>query len=175
MRKVTLCAMTCLSASILWAAGKYQPLNVKTGVWQTTLTTVVSGAPPIPQDMIEKMTPEQRARFDAMMKKMASGTPNTRTSKSCLTREDLEKDPFNDMKSCKETVVTSTGSKMEVKEICTDERGTVNANVRIEATDSENVKGWVQSTVNGEGKTMNVNGTFTSKWIGAVCTEKDKH
>ncbi len=110
-----------------------------------------------------------------MMKKMASGTPTTRTSKRCLTREDLAKDPFNDRKSCKETVINSTGSKMEVQEVCTEDGRTITANVRIEAPDSENVKGWMQSTVTGEGRTMSVNGTFTSKWIGAVCNEKDEH
>ena len=175
MGKITVWAVTCLWASILLAAGKYQPLNVKTGRWETKFVTTVSGAPPIPQEMLDKMTPEQRARFEAAMSKMASGTPVTRTSKSCLTKERLGKDPFNDRKECKETVLTSTGSKMEIHEVCTDEQSTFDSKVRIEASDSENVKGWVQSTVTGSGKTMNVNGTFTSKWIGAVCTEKDDH
>jgi Protein of unknown function (DUF3617) len=175
MGKIALWSLTCLSASILLAAGKYQPLNVKTGMWQTTWTSTVSGAPPVPQEMLDKMTPEQRARFEAAMSKMASGTPVTRTSKSCLTRERLEKDPFNDRKSCKETVVTSTGSKMEVHEVCTEEQSTFDSKVRIEASDSESVKGWVQSTVTGSGKTMNVNGTFTSKWLGGVCMDKDEH
>jgi Protein of unknown function (DUF3617) len=173
MRNLTLWILICLSASILLAAGKYQPLNVKTGTWETIYTTTVSGAPPIPQEMLDKMTPEQRTRFDTMMKKMATGTPTTRTSKTCLTKEQLAKNPFNDRKSCTETVLASTGSKMEIEEVCMEENAKTNAKVRIEASDSENVKGWVQSTVTGSGRTMNVNGTFTSKWIGAVC--KDEH
>ncbi len=47
MRKIVLWSMTFLWASILLAAGKYQPLNVKTGTWQTTFTATTSGAPPI--------------------------------------------------------------------------------------------------------------------------------
>jgi Protein of unknown function (DUF3617) len=172
MRKIALWTLSCLSASILLAAGKYQPLNVKLGTWETIYTTTVSGAPPIPQEMLDKMTPEQRARFNASMSKMASGTPRTRTSKTCLTKERLEKDPFNDRKSCTDTVLTSTSSKMEIEEVCEEENAKFDSKVRIEATDSENVKGWVQSTVTGSGKTMNVNGTFTSKWLGAACKEK---
>ncbi len=175
MRNLTLWAVACLWASILLAAGKYQPLNVKTGAWETKFTTTISGAPPIPQERLDRMTPEQRAQVEAAMGKMATGRPETRTRRTCLTRKDLEKDPFNDRKSCKETVLTSTGSKMEIKEVCTEESSTINANVRIEASDSENVKGWVQAKVTGGGNTMNVNQTFTSKWIGAACTEKDEH
>ncbi len=174
MRKIVLWSLTCLSASILLAAEKYQPLNVKTGRWETKSVTTVSGAPPIPQETLEKMTPEQRARFEAAMGKMASGTPVTRTHRDCLTKERLQKDPFNDRKSCKETVLTSTGSKMEIHEVCTEEEGTFDSKVRIEASDSENVKGWVQATVTGGGRTMNVNGTFTSKWLGAACSDKDE-
>lgn len=172
MGKIALWTLSCLSASILLAAGKYQPLNVKLGTWETVYTSTVSGAPPISQEMLDKMTAEQRARFEAAMSKMASGAPRTHTSKTCLTKERLEKDPFNNRKSCTETVLTSTGSKMEVHEVCAEEDAQFDSRVRIEATDSENVKGWVQSTVTGSGKTMNVNGTFTSKWIGAACKEK---
>ena len=172
MRNLPLWALMCLSASMLLPAEKYQPLNVKTGTWETAFTNTVSAAPPIPQEMLDKMTPERRAQFEAAMGKMASGIPGTRTYKTCATKEGLEKDPLNNRKSCKETVLTSTGSKMEVKEICTEEGSTINAHVRIEASDSENVKGWVQSTDSGGGRTMNVNGTFTSKWVGAACKEE---
>lgn len=172
MRKLALGTLLCLSASLVWADGKYQPLNVKLGTWETTFTTTVSGAPPVPQEMIDKMTPEQRARFEAAMSKMASGTPRTRSSKSCLTKEKLEKDPFNDRQSCAEKVLTSTSSKMEIEEICSEENAKSDSKVRIEATDTENVKGWVQTVVTGSGKTMNVNGAFTSKWVGAACQEK---
>ncbi len=172
MRNLILWALVCLSASIIFATGKFQPLNVKTGTWQTTWVTTLSGAPPIPQEMLDKMTPEQRARFDAMMKNMKSGTPRTRSAKTCLTRDQLEKDPFNEGKDCTETVLSSTGSKMEIEEVCTEEDSKSDSKIRIEATDSENVKGWMQSTVTGSGRTMSVNGTFTSKWIGTACTDK---
>lgn len=172
MRKIALWTLSCLSACILLAAGKYQPLNVKLGTWETVTTMTTSGAPPIPQEMLEKMTPEQRARFEAAMSKMASGTPKIRTSKNCLTKEKLEKDPFNERKSCTETVLTSTSSKMEIQENCTEDDANIVSKVRIEAADSENVKGWVDATVTGGSKTMRVNGTFTSKWAGAVCQEK---
>ncbi len=172
MRKAALWILLCLSASLALAAGKYQPLNVKLGTWETTFTTAISGAPPVPQEMLDKMTPEQRARFDAAMSKMASGAPRTHTSKTCLTKERLEKDPFSDRQSCTEKVLTSTSSKMEIEEVCNEENAQSDSKIRLEAIDSENVKGSMQTVVTGSGKTMNVNGTFTSKWVGAACKEK---
>jgi Protein of unknown function (DUF3617) len=174
MRKLVWASVICLSVPLAWAAeGKYQPLNVKTGAWETTYVTTISGTPPIPADMLAKMTPEQRARFQEAMGRMASGTPRTRTYKTCETKKDLEKDPFEDKEnSCVGTVLTSTGSKMEVHEVCTMEDAKVDAKVHIEAVDSEHVTGTVQSNASGGGNTMNINGTFTSKWLGAICTDQ---
>jgi Protein of unknown function (DUF3617) len=175
MRKLVLAGAICLSVQLLLAAsGKYQPLNIKTGLWETTSTTKISGRPPISPEMLAQMTPEQRARFEVEMNRMVNQTPRTRTSKTCLTKEKLEKDPFNDKdQSCKETVLSSTASKMEIREVCTEEGSTVDILVHIEALDSENVKGTVQSNASGGGNTMNVNGTLTSKYIGAVCKNTD--
>ena len=171
MRKLILLSVICLGTGlVLTAGGQYQPLNVKTGLWETSWTSSVSGRPPIPADMLEKLTPEQRARFEAAMQRMASQTPKSRSNRSCLTKEKLERDPFNEKdKSCTETVLTSTGSKMEVREVCTQENATTDMTVHIEAVDSEHVRGSVKSNTSGGGNTMNVNGSFTSKWLGAAC------
>ena len=175
MRKLILASAICLSAQLLWAAGgKYQPLNVKTGLWQTTWTSNVTGRPPVSSEMLAQLTPEQRARIEAAMNKMATQGPRTRTSKSCLTKEKLEKDPFNDKdKSCTETVLASTGSRMEIHEVCAEENTKADITVHIEALNSENVKGTVHSNTTGGGNTMKINGTFTSKWLGAVCKDTD--
>ena len=171
MRKLILLSAICLGAELLLTAGgQYQPLNVKTGLWETSWTSSFSGRPPIPTEMLEKMTPEQRARFEAAMNRMASQAPKSRTTKSCLTKEKLDSDPFSEKdKSCTETVLASTGSKMEVREVCTHENAKTDVTVHIEAADSEHVKGTVKSNTSGGGNTMNVNGTFTSKWLGSAC------
>lgn len=171
MRKLALlCAIGLGAALILAASGNYQPLKVKTGLWETTWSSEVSGRPPIPADMLQNMTPEQRAKLEAAMGKMASQAPEGRTNKSCLTKEKLEKDPFKqDNKSCTQTVLASTGSKMQIHEVCGNEYGKMDMIVDIEATDSEHVKGTVKSNTSGGGNSMNVNGTFNSKWLGAAC------
>jgi hypothetical protein len=120
--------------------------------------------------MVQNLTPEQRERFEAAMNKIASQGPKSRTNKSCLTEEKLKKDPFNnENKSCTQTVLSSIGSKMDVHEVCAGEALKTDMTVHIEAADSEHVVGTVKSNMSGGGNTMNVNGTFTSKWLGAAC------
>ncbi len=79
------CAAVC--------AAQVTPLNVKTGEWESTMTNETSGQMPIPQEMLDKMTPEQRARMEAAMKARGMQGPRTIVNKQCVKKEDLDK-PF---------------------------------------------------------------------------------
>lgn len=173
MRTTTLLSVILLCACVLMAGYQVQPLNVKPGLWEVTMTTAVSGRPPISQEILAKMTPEQRAKFEASMKGMASGVPKTKTSRNCVTKEQLSKDPFSEEKSnCTRTVLKSTGSMMEIREVCEGEGVKSDVTMRIEALNPENVKGSGHVTAAGGSNSMNVNTSFTAKWLGATCTEK---
>jgi hypothetical protein len=116
------------------------------------------------------MTPEQRARMEERMKAQGENATKARVRKSCVTKEKLEKSTmFEERQECKRTVLTSTGSKLEVRAEC-ETRGTkVNVSTVAEALDSENIKGTMQVTASGGEKTMNMDSTFTGKWLGAAC------
>ena len=171
MHKMILSGVICLMAPILLAGGNIQPLKIKPGLWQETITSTTSGQPPIPPGTLEKLTPEQRAKFEAAMKARASKGPQTRTFKHCVTQEDLNKDPFaEDKKSCTRSVLTSTGSKMDVHEVCTGNGGVkTDLTVHIEALDSENVKAAIHVNAAGGGRTMNGDSNITAKWLGPAC------
>ena len=114
--RTILAGLVMLSSVAVWAADKLQPLNVKTGLWETTTTRITSGEIPIPAEMLARLTPEQRARMEARMKANSAEKTKTNTSKSCMTKEKLEKAPFSDeQKECTRTIVTSTSSKAEVR------------------------------------------------------------
>lgn len=158
-----------LFSSAAWAQGKFQPLNVKTGLWESTTTSTTSGQMPIPAELLAKLSPEQRAKVEARMQ--ANSAPKTRTftTKGCETKEKLAEQPFNDQKECKQTVLTSTGSRAEIKVSCEigDVRSTGTMN--IEALSPEAVKGSGQMTSDGGGHTMKINTNFSAKWLGASC------
>lgn len=142
MRTMLLFSAILLSVSILLAAG-LDPLNVKAGLWQVTMTSQINQAP----------------------------APHINTYKSCVKREDLNKYPFTDPKAnCNWTVVSSTGTRMEANGTCRPQgMGDVGFNMRLEALDSENVKGTGQLTANGPAGPMNGVYSGTAKWIGASC------
>jgi hypothetical protein len=141
MRKLMFVA-GLLSATVLLAA-TLEPLNVKTGLWQVTLTSTISGLP----------------------------APTTSNYKTCVRKEDLDKYPFTDPKAkCTWTVVNSTGGTMDATGTCMPEgQGTINFKMRLDAIDSENVKGTGQLTANTPAGVMNGTYSATAKWAGATC------
>ena len=164
-------ALFCVTA---WASDT-TPLNVKTGEWEATMSGESAGQLPIPQEVLDKMTPEQRAKMEAAMKARGVG-PRNRVYKSCVRKEDLDK-PFGkegEQKSCKQTIVTSSANKQEIHMECENAGGKQTGTFKVEAVDSGNVKGSMQMTVASGARSMNVNYNFSAKWVGPVCSESNK-
>lgn len=170
MRTKLFLALIVFSLPVLWAADKITPLNVKEGLWEVTVTHSMSGMPAmpaIPPETLAKMPPEQRARIEAMMK----GGASTDVRKDCVTKEKLDKQTaFSDnRKECTRTVVNSTGSKLEVKLHCEDKQTSSDGTLLLEALGSDNVKGSMHFVTNSNSRTMNMDFTFSSRYLGPAC------
>ena len=164
-----LAAGACVTIVAAVAAG--ETLRVKTGLWEVTTTTQTTGMPPM--DM-SKLTPEQREKVEAMLKNRAQAAPRTTTKQECLTQQKLEQKLFDDEKQsafCKRTAVTETASLQEFKLECgqpgREEHGV--GSLRIEALNPESVKGTIKMAMAGGANAMNMNSTFTAKWLNASC------
>lgn len=182
MRKTLMVSAGCLLTTVLLAAtGKIQPLNVKAGLWQTTTTSTFGGLaggiaslPPGEQAKLAQMTPQQRAMVEAMMKKQYGSGPQTTTFKHCVTEKDINNNaPWGTGTRCTWNVLTSTGTDLEARGTSCDLGKTDGLNssvdVKIHVTDSENIKASMQGSATGNGHSYTLNGTYTSKWIGATC------
>jgi len=141
MRSQLLFIAVLLSVTVV--ASPLNPLNVKTGLWQVTMTSQINTLP----------------------------KANTSTYKSCVKKEDLSKYPFTDPKAnCTWTVVSSTGSQMEANGTCTPRgMGNVEFKINLVAVDSENVRGTGQLNMNGPAGTMSGTYSGSAKWIAAAC------
>jgi len=171
MRATTLVGVMFLLSAALYAGDKSQPLNVKTGLWGTAMTTKMSGAIPLPAELMSQLTPEQRAVMEARMKANSGEKTWTDTSKSCLTKEQLEKGRAFEQKDkeCSQTVATSNGNKAELRFACEIENIKMSGTMYLEAVSPEDVKGSGQTTATGNGHTMNGNTNFSAKWLGPAC------
>lgn len=194
MKKMIVLGAVCFSATVLLAqtqkkgiektpvktAIKITPMNVKTGLWQSTSTITVTGSLGLPPEVLAKMTPEQKARYEAAMQAQAGGHSSTHTEKSCLTQKDLTTDPFAQKDSddenihCHGTLLSSTSTDIVLQETCSGE-ATMNYTMKIHAADSEHATGTGTGTATMGGHTMNSSVKFQSTWIGATCPADANH
>jgi hypothetical protein len=170
MRNKLIVAPIVFFSFILWAADNFTPLNVKEGLWEVTVTHSMSGMPAtpnIPPEALAQLPPEQRARMEAMMK----GTPTTDVRKECVTKEKLQKNSaFSANRGdCTRTVVSSTGKRLEMKFHCEEKQSSSDGTVLVEAIGSDNVKSTMHSVTNASGRTIKMDFTITSKYVGPAC------
>ena len=196
MKKLIVVATVCLSATVLLAhaqknpgqasppanmpAMKITPLNVKTGLWQNTSTVTIVGSLGLPPDVLAKMTPEQKAKYEAAMQSHADGHTSTHTNKGCLTQKDLTTDPFSKADSddenmhCHGTLLSSTSSDIVLQETCSGE-ASMTYTMKIHAVDQEHAIGTGTGTATMGGHTMNSKVKFETKWLGATCPTGTNH
>jgi hypothetical protein len=159
-----------ISLPCLAAGG--EALDIKLGLWETTSTVEMSGLPAIPPQALANMPPEQRAQMDAMMKSIGAQGPRTSTSKSCVTKESLQKEPFKAEEqgdaSCKRIIINQSKTQQDIRFECTGE-GQRSGDFHLQAVNNENVTGNMQMTGNGGGNTMNMKMQMNAKWLGADC------
>ena len=143
-------------------------MNVKMGLWEMTSTMSMSGD--MPGVDTSKMTPEQAAQVKAAMAQMAA-KPMTNTQKTCLTKEKFESGQMmaEEKQNCKSTLVTNTAAAYEVKVECSQNGTMTNGTYHFVAPSSDAVNGKINLQSTTQGKTMNMSGTITGKWLGADC------
>jgi Spy/CpxP family protein refolding chaperone len=156
-----------LGAAVVLAA--QAPLNMKPGQWEMTMQVDMPNGPPGVDT--SKMTPQQKAQMDAIMKGRGLGAGKPIVTQSCVTREDLaqnrmQQDPPNS--SCTTKVTKSTATTTEMIQTCTGAaEGT--REIHVEAPSPTSMKMVAKATAGrGEGTTV----TMTGKWLSDKCEGK---
>jgi hypothetical protein len=151
---------------------KLHPLDIKTGLWETTRTYTMAGVLPIPADRLARLNPEQRARLEERMKAHAAANTQTVTDQTCITKKDLEDGDYaQNKKECTQTILSSSSTQASGTLACEMEGIKFNGSLEVYAVDQEHFKGSAHSTATGNGNTRNVDIAFTSKWLGASCSQ----
>jgi hypothetical protein len=151
-----------------------EPLNVKTGQWEVMVATEMHGMPPIPEEALAKMPPEQREKLLAMFGSRDGAPPKEHKSMECVTREDLDK-PFkpSDEEDCETKVLTSTATTQEIALTCKGEHPST-GRMKVEATSPESMKATMDLTVSGGKEPMQIKTKMRGRWIGPTCSKDDE-
>jgi hypothetical protein len=160
--------------SLMLCAEAAEPikLNVKPGLWEIASEGQINGAPPVSGDMLARLTPEQRAKFEAAMQASMADAAKPRLSKHCMTPEKIQRgldvEQHNNA-TCQKKMVSNSGSELEFSEDCTNERGNTSISEHFQLSGSEQLTGTVHVVSTAGDKTMTVNSTIHGKWLGASC------
>lgn len=144
-------------------------LAVKTGLWENTITLQLSGIT-IPADQLSRMTPEQRAQAEAVMKQLGVGAPSTITEQSCLTEKDLDGKAFakgleEAGDNCDYKQVTGTSKKQEWTFQCRTDSGDATGRMVIDVVNDSTVRGTMTARMPQGSLDMK----FDAAWKGNDC------
>jgi hypothetical protein len=165
---IGLAGLGCLTVSLL--ASSAERLNIKTGLWEITSTTQMSGTPQLPKELTANLTPQQRAKMEADFK-AASKDPKKDVDRSCITQKDVENPFHGASENCKQSIIHTTRTTQEVRLVCAGEpKGS--GFIRINTPTPETMTG-VMDIKMGEGAdALTLKANLTGRWLGADCGEE---
>lgn len=172
MKILKLTAAAALTLAALTAAGA-EKLNVKVGLWEITSISHFSGMPPLPKEVLDKMTPQQRADMEAKIKAATAEEPEPEVSSECITQDDLEK-PFNSANSedCTQTIVRTTRNSQEIRLVCNGKtKGT--GTFKVTSPTPETMTGDLDLKVGEGASAMTITSKIKGRWLGADCGDED--
>jgi hypothetical protein len=161
-------------AALPFAAGGQDRLDIRTGTWEITATTHMSGTP-LSNEMLSKMTPEQRAEVQAAMREEAAKGPQTEVSRECITPEEVER-PFAsaDLENCTQQIVRTTRTTQEARLQCTGEyKGS--GLLRVTASNPQTMTATLELSA-GDGPTpFTIKAQMKGRWLAAACEDEDAY
>jgi len=166
--------LTWMVATAAQAAGTYQPPDVKLGLWESSETTTVHGRMSMPEGLLARLTPEQRAKLEARSNAGSSGRTTTKTWRSCLTRQDLDAGDLYERKDldCKRKILNSTGKQLDAQWDCTSTDGwRLQGTAHLDVLTPASVRWTIHGTVaaDGGGEPMVSDSKVAARWIGSSC------
>ena len=150
-----------------------QPLQVKEGLWDVTVTNRISSNTPLslPEATLNRLSPEQRERVLAALNRIqAKG--QTENRQSCLTHERLVSgDIFGLDEGCTVQQIISTGQKLEATLQC----GYAQRVTTIEKVSDTSFEGSQSIITHDPNDTQGahdsrMDSTFSATWVGLNCS-----
>jgi hypothetical protein len=170
LKIVSRLALCAVAVTTLVQAADYTKPNIKPGLWEVTVTPRMSGEMPIPDDQLAKMTAEQRAKVEAMVKGEAS---KPHVYKDCMTPEKIAKgfqmEQGPDELACKRNIISSTASELTLHDECNHTNRKSVSDVHFTFKSGTQIDGTMHIVTTASGKSMTVDSTVAGKFVTASC------
>jgi hypothetical protein len=131
----------------------------------------MTGAPPIPPEVLANMPPERRAQAEAMMQGAMARASEPQVMRNCVTEEQLRRGLNLDEThnpSCQRTVVSNSTRQLVVHEECAGAHPMV-GDFRFAAVDRETMKGNINVVMGNGANTTTMKRSLQGKWLGSDC------
>jgi hypothetical protein len=170
----------CIAGTIVFigmnAVATAENLDVKTGLWETTVHSEMHGKIPIPETDLARLAPQQRAALEQMLAEQSK--PQTHVAKTCLTQEKLKRsgDLFGSGESgmtCNNKVTRQTRDTFSGTIDCAKGSRRLSGDVLYHATDREHVTGTIRMAMSDGTKSMTTQGKIEARWLSAACGATD--
>jgi hypothetical protein len=144
--------------------------NIKLGLWEMTWTVNTNGS--MPSVDLSKLPPAKQAMAQAAMKSAMAQMGKPHANKVCIGEEQLKKGAsfgFDKDPDCTTTVLKSSSTELQVKQVCTGKRPRT-ISIDYKAASPESVSG-VSHVEMGAGTPTGIaaDGKMSGKWLGADC------
>jgi uncharacterized protein DUF3617 len=160
-----------LVACLVPVLGAAQTPPIKPGVWEVQIDRQVDGkAAPAPADAMKNLSPEARAKMEAMLKQrgVSLGSGAGIGSRVCLTKETLDAGHWqNTGAACKTDFVSRTASVWKWHSECPQSSSVTEGETLF--SDAEHYTINMSSTRAFRGETKTTKMTIHAKWAGADC------
>ncbi len=170
--KLLLVAVGSLGVALVQAADLVKP-NIKPGLWEVRMVPQVSGEMPIPEAELAKLSPEQRARFEAAMKAALAKGATPHVYKDCMTPEKISRgfdvDKPREDASCQRKVISSSANELTVHDECNGRDSKTVSDMHFEVKGGTQASGKIKVVSTSGSKTMNFNSTIDGKWLASSC------
>jgi hypothetical protein len=157
-------AAAALAALVAASNADAQAFNAKPGAWEMTTTMTGNMVPP---DVLAKMPADRRAMVEKLMAEDGGGNGRAVTRRSCVKKEDLDRNDFGRMPGmqCTSKTTTRTPTRLVLETTCAGPPP-VTGTVTFEAKTPESVVGSIDQQ-RPDGSKFHIG--IVGKWLGASC------
>jgi hypothetical protein len=171
------CAVWLAGCAIDPALAQAPAVDVKTGLWEMSITRSMAGVPQapavqIPPEVLARMPPAQRAQVEAAMRGSPGRSNGNMVRRVCITREALQKGPAlgrESRPSCRRTMRTQSKTIWDMQEVCTEEGRQETVRVHYEAPKPDTINATVDVTASKDGRQISMKQVMNGRWLSADC------